>query len=56
MQQHFSTSGSFVRRHSEVAVEGWLDGSSAPTFRQAQRLANCLRVSFGYLFLSETTA
>ena len=40
-------------RKSEMAVEGWLDGSSAPTFRQAQRLANCLRVPFGYLFLSE---
>lgn len=40
-------------RKPKAAVDGWLDGSSAPTFRQAQRLAKCLRVPFGYLFLSE---
>ena len=33
-------------------IEGWLSGSSAPTFVQAQKLARRLRVPFGYLFLS----
>ncbi|MDE0269161.1 MAG: ImmA/IrrE family metallo-endopeptidase [Acidimicrobiaceae bacterium] len=40
-------------RKTETAVEGWLDGSSMLTFRQAQDLAKRLRVPFGYLFLSE---
>ena len=34
------------------AIQAWFEGSSAPTFRQAQRLAKRLRVPFGYLFLS----
>ena len=37
----------------EAAVGKWLDGSSAPTFRQARDLAKRLRVPFGYLFLAE---
>ena len=32
-------------------IEAWLDGSDAPTFKQAQRLAKRLRVPFGYLFV-----
>lgn len=32
-------------------VQSWLDGSDAPTFRQAQQAANFLHVPFGYLFL-----
>lgn len=32
-------------------IEAWPAGSSAPTFVQAQRLANRLRVPFGDLFL-----
>ena len=34
------------------AIQAWFEGSSAPTFKQAQRLAKRLRVPFGYLFLS----
>ncbi len=33
-------------------IEAWLAGSSAPTFNQAQKLAQRLRIPFGYLFLS----
>ena len=40
-------------RQSARTVERWLDGSSAPTFRQAQNLAKRLRVPFGYLFLTD---
>lgn len=32
-------------------AEGWLDGASAPTFRQAQVIANMLHVPFGFFFL-----
>lgn len=47
--------------HSKVAkklhtrpehVESWEQGHAAPTIRQAQQLANTLRIPFGYLFLS----
>lgn len=34
------------------AIQAWFEGSSAPTFKQAQVLAKRLRVPFGYLFLS----
>lgn len=34
-------------------IESWEEGSSKPTFRQAQDLANKLHIPFGYLFLSE---
>ncbi|MCY3806355.1 MAG: XRE family transcriptional regulator [bacterium] len=40
-------------RQSVSTVERWLDGSSAPTFSQAQKLAKRLRVPFGYLFLAD---
>ncbi len=40
-------------RQSISTIEGWLDGSSAPTFRQAEDLAKRLRVPFGYLFLTD---
>ena len=43
-------------RLSVSTVEGWFDGSSAPTFRQAQDLARRLRVPFGYLFLTDPPA
>lgn len=33
------------------SIESWLDGSDAPTFKQAQKLAKRLRIPFGYLFL-----
>ena len=39
-------------RKSPEAIQAWFEGSSAPTFKQAQRLAKRLRVPFGYLFLS----
>lgn len=39
-------------RKPPEAIQGWFEGSSAPTFKQAQRLAKRLRVPFGYLFLS----
>lgn len=32
-------------------IEAWRDGSDAPTFKQAQKLAKKLRIPFGYLFL-----
>ena len=35
------------------AVAAWETGDRRPTFRQAQRSAQILRVPFGYLFLSE---
>lgn len=35
------------------AIEEWFEGSSAPTFKQAQVLAKRLRVPFGYFFLSQ---
>ncbi len=38
-------------RKPREAIEGWLAGDSAPTFKQAQSLARRLRVPFGYLFL-----
>ena len=34
------------------AVNSWEEGSARPTFRQAQRLANRLKIPFGYLFLA----
>ncbi len=34
-------------------IQAWFEGSSAPTFKQAQRLAKRLRIPFGYLFLSK---
>ena len=34
-------------------IEKWLNGEAKPTFRQAQNLAEKLRIPFGYLFLSE---
>ena len=37
---------------SPEAIQSWFEGSSAPTFKQAQVLAKRLRVPFGYLFLS----
>ena len=40
-------------RKPPEAIQSWLDGSSTPTFKQAQRLAKRLRVPFGYLFLTE---
>lgn len=43
-------------KKSREAIAGWLDGTSAPTFKQAQRLAKRLRVPFGYLFLSAPPA
>jgi len=43
-------------RQSTATIESWLDGSSAPTFRQAQDLARRLRVPFGYLFLGDPRA
>ena len=33
-------------------LEAWEKGDERPTFRQAQRLAQKLRIPFGYLFLS----
>lgn len=43
-------------RQSISTIEGWLNGSSAPTFKQAQDLAKRLRVPFGYLFLADPPA
>ncbi len=40
------------RKHPE-AIQRWFEGSSKPTFRQAQTLATRLRVPFGYLFLAQ---
>jgi len=40
-------------KKSESTIEKWFSGEAAPTFRQAQQLANQLRVPFGYLFLEE---
>lgn len=37
-------------------IAEWLAGASAPTFKQAQKLAKQLRVPFGYLFLDEPPA
>jgi Zn-dependent peptidase ImmA (M78 family)/DNA-binding XRE family transcriptional regulator len=34
-----------------ASIEAWESGTSAPTFSQAQRLAEILHVPFGYLFL-----
>lgn len=42
--------GKALQKSPEV-VASWLDGSKAPTFKQAQALAKRLRVPFGYLFL-----
>lgn len=36
--------------------QGWEEGCSQPTFRQAQQVANALHTPFGYLFLSEAPA
>jgi Zn-dependent peptidase ImmA (M78 family) len=33
-------------------ITAWVEGTTAPTFTQAQRLAKRLRIPFGYLFLS----
>ena len=33
--------------------QGWEEGDSHPTFRQAQQVANALHAPFGYFFLSE---
>lgn len=38
---------------SEAVVVQWFDGSGFPSFRQARRLAEVLRVPFGFLFLRE---
>ena len=43
-------------RQSITTIESWLDGSAAPTFPQAQKLAKRLRVPFGYLFLTDPPA
>lgn len=43
-------------KKDETAIDQWLGGEGAPTFRQAQRIAKQLRVPFGYLFLSEPPA
>lgn len=37
-------------------VDKWLEGTDAPTFKQAQRLSRRLRVPFGYLFLATPPA
>ena len=37
-------------------LEAWEKGNERPTFRQAQRLAQKLRIPFGYLFLSAPPA
>jgi Zn-dependent peptidase ImmA (M78 family)/DNA-binding XRE family transcriptional regulator len=34
-------------------IQSWESGISKPTLRQAEKLANALRVPFGYLFLSK---
>ena len=34
-------------------INVWLTGEARPTFRQAQILANVLRVPLGYLYLDE---
>ena len=39
-------------RQPPEKIEGWLEGVSRPTFRQAQNIARRLWVPFGYLFLS----
>lgn len=36
-----------------AVIAEWLAGESAPTFKQAQKLAKHLRVPFGFLFLAE---
>lgn len=40
-------------KKDETAIDQWVAGDGAPTFRQAQKLAKLLRVPFGYLFLEE---
>ncbi len=35
------------------SITAWIEGTEAPTFVQAQKLAKQLRVPFGYLFLEE---
>lgn len=40
-------------KKDETIIDEWLTGDSAPTFKQAQRLAKRLRLPFGYLFLAE---
>ena len=47
-------SSAFKKTPDTIAT--WLDGSSAPTFKQAQLLARRLRVPFGYLFLARPPA
>ena len=39
-------------RQPPEKVEGWLTGTSRPTFKQAQDIARRLWVPFGYLFMS----
>ena len=42
--------GDTFRKPPET-IASWMDGSEAPTFKQAQKLASRLRIPFGYLFL-----
>lgn len=35
------------------SVQGWVDGTSKPSFTQARSLASRLRIPFGFLFLSQ---
>lgn len=37
-------------------LEAWVSGEAKPTFKQAQTLANVLRIPFGYLFLQSPPA
>ena len=34
-------------------IEKWIDGIEKPTFKQLEKLANFLKVSFGYFFLEK---
>lgn len=38
---------------SDTVVQGWLDGSGRPSFRQARLIAGRARVPFAFLFLDE---
>lgn len=38
---------------TETRIEQWLDGDSWPSFRQARRLCDRLRIPFGFLFLKQ---
>lgn len=37
-------------------LDAWASGEAKPTFKQAQNLANILRIPFGYLFLNKPPA